>query len=56
MRALKDRYRVIRYARAVMAGDAPHEASAYTPEAFVRDMARVLDDAGGRTADTTASR
>jgi len=51
MRALKDRYRVIRYdARGHGRSDAPHEASAYTPETFVGDMARVLDDAGERTA------
>jgi pimeloyl-ACP methyl ester carboxylesterase len=51
MRALKDRYRVIRYdARGHGRSDAPHEASVYTPEAFVGDMARVLEDAGERTA------
>ena len=50
-RALKDRYRVIRYdARGHGRSDAPHEASAYTPAAFVADMGRVLDDAGERTA------
>jgi len=42
---------VIRYdARGHGRSDAPHEASAYTPETFVGDMARVLDDAGERTA------
>jgi pimeloyl-ACP methyl ester carboxylesterase len=51
MRALKDRYRVIRYdARGHGRSDAPHEASAYTPAEFVADMGRVLDDAGERTA------
>jgi pimeloyl-ACP methyl ester carboxylesterase len=47
MRALKDRYRVIRYdARGHGRSDAPHEASAYTPVTFVADMGRVMDDAG----------
>jgi pimeloyl-ACP methyl ester carboxylesterase len=50
-RALKDRYRVIRYdARGHARSDAPHEASAYTPATFVGDMGRVVDDAGEKTA------
>ena len=51
MRALKDRYRVIRYdARGHGRSDAPHEDSAYTPATFVGDMGRVMDDAGVTTA------
>src|SRR4029079_7801782 len=51
MRALKDRYRVIRYdARGHGRRDAPHEASAETPATFVDDMGRVMDDAGVATA------
>ena len=51
MRALKDRYRVIRYdARGHGRSDAPHEASAYSPATFVDDMGRVMDDAGATTA------
>jgi pimeloyl-ACP methyl ester carboxylesterase len=50
-RALKDRYRVIRYdARGHSRSDAPLEASAYTPATFVDDMAAVLDDVGEKTA------
>ncbi len=51
MRALKDRYSVVRYdARGHGRSDAPVEASAYTPAAFVDDMRRVLDEVGAETA------
>jgi pimeloyl-ACP methyl ester carboxylesterase len=51
MRALKDRYRVVRYdARGHGRSDAPAEASAYTPAAFVDDMRRVLDEVGADAA------
>src|SRR5258705_11574753 len=51
MRALKDRYRVVRYdARGHGRSDAPTEASVYTPAAFVDDMRRVLDEVGADTA------
>jgi 2-succinyl-6-hydroxy-2,4-cyclohexadiene-1-carboxylate synthase len=51
MRALKDRYRVVRYdARGHGRSDAPTEASAYTPAAFVDDMRRVLDEVGATAA------
>jgi pimeloyl-ACP methyl ester carboxylesterase len=45
MRALKDRYRVVRYdARGHGRSDAPSDPSAYTPATFVDDMRRVLDE------------
>ena len=51
MRALKDRYRVVRYdARGHGRSDAPAELEAYTPATFVGDMGRVLDEAGTPTA------
>jgi pimeloyl-ACP methyl ester carboxylesterase len=51
MRALKDRYRVVRYdARGHARSDAPSDASAYTPAAFVGDMGRVLDEVGADDA------
>ncbi len=51
MRALKDRHRVVRYdARGHGRSDAPREASAYTPEIFVDDMRRVLDEVGAQRA------
>jgi pimeloyl-ACP methyl ester carboxylesterase len=46
MRSLRDAYRVVRYdARGHARSMAPHEADAYTPEAFVADMRRVGDEA-----------
>lgn len=51
MRALKDRYRVVRYdARGHGRSDAPSDPSAYTPAAFVDDMRRVLDQVGAERA------
>lgn len=49
-RALRDRYRVVRYdARGHARSEAPRDATAYTPSAFVADMGRVLDHAGAET-------
>jgi pimeloyl-ACP methyl ester carboxylesterase len=51
MRALKARYRVVRYdARGHARSDAPTEASAYSPALFVDDMRRVLDEVEAPTA------
>ncbi len=51
MRALKDRYRVVRYdARGHGRSEAPDDPAAYTPAAFVDDMRGVLDDVGATTA------
>jgi len=51
MRALKDHYTVVRYdAGGHGRSDAPTDASAYTPAAFVDDMRRVLDEIGAATA------
>ena len=50
-RALRDRYRVVRYdARGHARSEAPDDPAAYTPEAFVADMGRVLDHAGADEA------
>jgi len=50
-RALRDRYRIVRFdARGHARSEAPAEASAYTPEAFVADFGRVLDQVGARAA------
>src|SRR5437868_6010523 len=50
-RALRDRYRVVRFdARGHARSDAPDEPRAYRPEAFVADVARVLDVAGAAVA------
>src|SRR3989454_11865263 len=50
-RALNDRYRIVRFdARGHARSEAPAEASAYTPEAFVADLGRVLDQVGARAA------
>lgn len=46
MRALRDTYTVVRYdARGHARSEAPHDAAAYTPDAFVSDMRRVGDEA-----------
>jgi pimeloyl-ACP methyl ester carboxylesterase len=51
MRALRDRYRVVRYdARGHGRSDAPAEPGAYTPATFVADVGRVLDEIGAATA------
>jgi len=51
MRALKDRYQVVRYdARGHGRSDAPSEPEAYTPAAFVVDMGRALDEVGASSA------
>jgi pimeloyl-ACP methyl ester carboxylesterase len=51
MRALKDRWRVVRYdARGHARSDAPAEPSAYSPTTFVDDMRRVLDEVGAAQA------
>jgi pimeloyl-ACP methyl ester carboxylesterase len=51
MRALRDRYRVVRYdARGHGRSDAPSEPDAYGPAAFVGDMGRVLDEVGALDA------
>jgi pimeloyl-ACP methyl ester carboxylesterase len=51
MRALKDRYRVVRYdARGHGRSEAPADPLAYTPATFVDDMRRVLDELGAPTA------
>ena len=51
MRALKDRYRVVRYdARGHARSEAPVEPGAYTPGTFVDDMLRVLDDVSAPVA------
>ncbi len=50
-RALRDRWRIVRFdARGHARSEAPAEASAYTPDAFVGDVARVLDAQGARAA------
>src|SRR5207245_10791759 len=50
-RALRDRYRIVRFdARGHARSEAPAEASAYTPDAFVADLGRVLDQVGARAA------
>jgi len=50
-RALRDRYRIVRFdARGQARSEAPAEASAYTPDAFVSDLGRVLDQVGARAA------
>ncbi|HUE29355.1 MAG TPA: alpha/beta fold hydrolase, partial [Verrucomicrobiae bacterium] len=50
-RALRDRYRIVRFdARGHARSEAPAEASAYTPEAFVADLGRVLDQVGAPAA------
>src|SRR5437762_307144 len=50
-RALRDRYRIVRFdARGHARSEAPAEESAYTPEAFVADLGRVLDQVGARAA------
>ncbi len=50
-RALAPAYRVLRFdARGHARSEAPPAAEAYTPAAFVADVARVLDDAGIATA------
>lgn len=51
MRALKGRYRVVRYdARGHARSDAPDDPAAYTPATFVDDMRRVLDEVGAEQA------
>jgi hypothetical protein len=55
MRALKDRYRVIRYdARGHARATRRTRRPAYTPATFVDDMGRVLDDAGMTNAVVAA--
>jgi len=50
-RALRDHYRIVRFdARGHARSEAPAEASAYTPDAFVADLGRVLDQVGARAA------
>lgn len=50
-RALRRRFRVIRWdARGHARSEAPEEPAAYTPEAFVGDVGRVLDAEGVREA------
>ena len=50
-RALRDRYRIVRFdARGHARSEAPAAASAYTPDAFVADLGRVLDQVGARAA------
>ena len=50
-RALNARVRVVRFdARGHARSEAPDDAEAYRPEAFVADVARVLDGVGARTA------
>src|SRR5438093_6054423 len=50
-RALRDRYRIVRFdARGHARSGAPAEAAAYTPEAFVADVGRVLDQVGAARA------
>jgi len=50
-RALRDRYRIVRFdARGHARSGAPAEAAAYTPEAFVADVGRVLDQVGAQRA------
>src|SRR5437899_11190669 len=50
-RALGDRYRIVRFdARGHARSEAPAEAAAYTPDAFVADLARVLDQVGAAAA------
>lgn len=50
-RALRDRWRVLRWdARGHARSEAPADAAAYAPEAFVGDVGRVLDGAGVRDA------
>ncbi|MGH7893461.1 MAG: alpha/beta fold hydrolase [Candidatus Binatia bacterium] len=51
MRALKDRYRVVRYdARGHARSEMPPDPEAYTPETFVDDMRRVADEVGADRA------
>jgi len=51
VRALRDQCRVVRFdARGHARSEAPPDADAYTPEAFVGDVARVLDDVGAERA------
>ncbi len=50
-RGLKARFRVVRFdARGHARSDAPEDPAAYRPEAFVEDVARVLDTVGVTTA------
>src|SRR5207245_9194712 len=50
-RALRDRYRIVRFdARGHARSEAPAEASAYTPDAFVADFGQVLGQVGARAA------
>jgi len=50
-RALRGRWRVLRWdARGHARSEAPTDPAAYAPEAFVRDVGRVLDGAGVRDA------
>ena len=51
VKALRDRHHVIVYdARGHARSFAPEEAAAYTPESFVEDMGRALDQAGAERA------
>jgi pimeloyl-ACP methyl ester carboxylesterase len=50
-RALRDRYRVVRYdARGHARSEAPDDPAAYTMDALVADLAAVLDQTGARDA------
>lgn len=51
MRALRDAYRIVRYdARGHARSESPRDPAAYTPEAFVDDMRRVIEGAGPEPA------
>jgi pimeloyl-ACP methyl ester carboxylesterase len=50
-RALRDRYRIVRYdARGHARSEAPADAAAYTPATLAADMGRVLDQVGAERA------
>lgn len=51
VRALRDRYRVVRYdARGHARSDAPRDPASYTPDVFVADLGRVLDQVAADSA------